>query len=519
MSEKEHDTDAHFTNEPTVDLPNGRRATITAEITLPTDQAQLLVLAGPDRGRRFEFRDKVIIGRHLTAHVLLKDEGISGRHAAISRTESGEYTLEDLGSRNGTTINGVAVRGRTLALGDKIPLGAGTVLIFTYADPLEEQLLQLQKMEAMGRLAAGVAHEFNNLLSVVLTNLSLLRQTEGLPPSEVEACLDEAREAAGRGAELTRQMLDYSQVSGAELALIDLSALLEELVKLVRPVLDPSVAFAATIVPGLTVHGDRLQLYQVMMNLCLNAKDALGGQGKLSLDARLEELEAGFVATRPSLSPGLHVVITIQDNGVGMDREILERAFEPFFTTKEPGKGTGLGLSMAQGLVSTHGGLIGVHSRGPGAGTCVTVHLPAAEATIDSPPPVRPEITRSLSGTVLVVDDDMLVCKSLGRTLRKLGFEVLVASGGVEALELYREHGSRIQIVLLDVIMPGMGGLEVFQALKQLDPRVRVLISSGYSEEATSEALMEQGALGFLKKPYDIDKLRSEIAAALDLRD
>ena len=174
---------------------------------------------------------------------------------------------------------------------------------------------------------------------------------------------------------------------------------------------------------------------------------------------------------------------------------------------------------MAQGLVATHGGLVGVHSQGPGAGTCVTVHLPAAEATIDAPPLVRRETSPPLSGTVLVVDDDMLVCKSLGRTLRKLGFEVLVASGGAEALELYKEHGPQIEIVLLDVIMPGMGGLEVFKALKQLDPRVRVLISSGYSEEATTEALMEQGALGFLKKPYDMDKLRSEIAAALDLRD
>lgn len=519
MSRKK-DFDSRLGTDTTAEVPKARTKTITSELPQPADRAQLVALTGTGSGRRYQIKDEVLIGRHPAATVWIPDEGVSRRHAKIVKGESGEFTIEDLGSRNGTLVNGIAVKKQPLSFGDKIAVGAGTILVFTFADPLEEQMLQLQKMEAIGRLAAGVAHEFNNLLEVVLNNLSLvIERPDQLDEEEHGSCLIEARQAAVRGAELTRQMLDFSRISSIEMTLTDITSLVEEVSQLVGRTCGPNIHVQVAVDPDLYVNGDRLQLYQVLMNLCINAVDAMSRKGKVMIIARSVELSRAQLDAMPNLQPGTHVELLIKDSGVGMDPETLQKAFDPFFTTKETGEGTGLGLSMVLGLVRNHRGDLSIETQSR-KGTTVGVYLPragrpgrtTAEVTADKEPP---EIT----GTVLVVDDDDLVARGLSRTLRAYGFEVMVASDGRSAIQAYEQHRGKIDLVLLDLLMPGIGGQETFSILKRIDPDVCVLISSGNIEEDASQRLLAAGALGFLKKPYQPEELIRAISTALRSRE
>jgi signal transduction histidine kinase/CheY-like chemotaxis protein len=498
-----------FTQETTSELPRKRVRCSTREL-VRTSEAQVVILAGRDRGERFTIKDHAVIGRQPSAHVWVNDEGVSGSHASITHAPDGKFHLKDLGSRNGTRVNGISVAEQELAFGDKISVGVRTVLVFTYADPLEEQLLQLQKLEAIGRLAAGVAHEFNNLLAVVINNLSLLKQ-DRLGDEEREVCIDEAREAAGRGAELTRRMLDYSRLSDSSTKPVDLTELLIEITKLVDRIFDPSIRVESQIESNLAVQGDRLQLYQAVMNLLINAKDALPDGGRLTLDAGMVEVTNEELDELPNLGLGPHVEITVADTGAGMDPNTLQRACDPFFTTKVAGQGTGLGLSMARGIAHSHGGEIAIDSQ-EGRGTTVRIYLPLMPTEEQTPVgAVEPVAERQFSGLALVVDDDLLVCRSLARTLRLLGFRVIVAESGEQGVSEFEVHREEIELVVLDVVMPGIGGEETLRRMKEVDPDVRVLVSSGFTEEDVIKRMLEGGASGFLKKPYEMGRLKQAI--------
>lgn len=510
-----------FTMEPTTHIPGDRRTpSTTRELVPPSQDAQLVILAGRDRGKRFRIGEQAVLGRHPAAEVWIHDEGVSGRHASIRRVK-GQFVLRDLQSRNGVRVNGVAVQEHTLAFGDKISLGARTVLVFTYADPLEEQLLQLQKMEAIGQLAAGVAHEFNNLLAVVLTNLELLEEQgrvedeKRLSDGEVRECITEARQAAGRGAELTRRMLDYSRLSDSSRGPVELSPLLTEVGELAARIFDRAIRIETDVSDDLRVHGDRLLLYQAVMNLLINAKDAMPGGGVLTLAGGQVLLEAEGLERLPNLAPGEHVVITVSDTGQGMDPVTLRRACDPFFTTKQAGEGTGLGLSMVRSIAHSHGGELSIDSE-PGRGTAVRLYVPRLVGTADQPRRLRRSPTESrFTGTVLVIDDDLLVLRSLARTLRLVGFDVITAESGEAGLERFNTHHDLIRLVLLDVVMPGMGGEATLARLLTLDPNARVLVSSGFTQEAVIRRMLEAGALGFLRKPYELDELKNAIRKAL----
>lgn len=500
----------------TPELP--RRRISTSEIVRPSTQAQLVVLTGASAGRRYQVHSEALIGRDPACSIWIPDEGISRRHARVKRHRDG-FCIEDAGSRNGTTVNGEEIEAQQLAVGDKISLGQETLLVFTHVNPLEEQMLQLQKMEAIGRLAAGVAHEFNNLLAVVLTNLTLLEDPEGLEPLDVRACLVEARLAAQRGSELTSQLLDFSRTSRSQKARTDLSGLVQEICQLLNRSLGPAVTIEADVEPDLSVNGDRLQLYQVLMNLCINAVDAIDKQGVIKLRAAMVWLEEAQAKALPGLQAGAHVELSVCDRGCGMDAETRRRAFEPFFSTKETGQGTGLGLSTVLGVARAHRGAVDLHSS-PGAGTTVRVLLPSTPPTAATTgifPAARPP--DRFTETILVAEDDVLVARSVERTLRSQGFTVITAADGAEALRLYEQHRERVNLVILDLLMPVIDGQEALARLRSLDPDLPVLISSGLAEEEVVKRTLVGGARGFLSKPYDPRELVRTIAVALDYTD
>jgi CheY-like chemotaxis protein len=375
--------------------------------------------------------------------------------------------------------------------------------------------MHLQKMEALGQLAGGVAHDFNNLLAVIANNALFLQG----PPcewEEVKDCAVEISQAVERGAGLTQSLLDFARSGRYNEKPVDLSRLLEDVIALARRTFDRAIEIFADLHPLQTVAGDRLQLFQVMMNLLLNAQDAMPDGGRLKVVSEVIDLAEGDIATRP-LRSGLHARIQVEDDGVGMDDVTRRRVFEPFFTTKDKTKGTGLGLSMAYGIVKRHRGHVEVDAQ-PHRGSVFTIFLPLLP-DVDVPEIRRRQPTGDMArvqkGCVLVVDDDELIVRSTTRLLQSLGFETLEARDGAEAIAAFEEHHEKIDVVLLDLVMPNVSGTQTFHILKKLDPQVRVLLTSGYTDHQNVDTLLERGACGFIPKPPQAATLNSVITEIL----
>ena len=381
---------------------------------------------------------------------------------------------------------------------------------------LRARLLQSQKLEAIGTLAGGVAHDFNNLMTAVLGNAWLLK--EDCPPdSSVYQAADAIENAAERASELTQKLLGFARRGRKESVPVDLESSVSEVIGLLRRTLERTIDIEQDFAAERSViRGDPSQLHQIILNLAVNARDAMPSGGRLRFATRSLELDQGACELRPGLKPGPHVEISVSDTGEGIPRENLERIFEPFFTTKEPGKGTGMGLSMVYGMVKAHGGLIGVESR-PARGATFRMLFPLVDeeelpslGTGASDVPVRGR------GRVLVVDDEHIVRSTASELLRSLGYEVICAEDGVEALEVFRERADEIDLVLLDVIMPRMGGRECLRALKRLAPELPVVLASGWSMEGTAQEALDEGALAFLTKPFQLARLSQVLAGALE---
>ncbi|MEM7447003.1 MAG: response regulator [Myxococcota bacterium] len=484
-------------------------------------RARILVLAGPEVGRKYVVEHSATIGRATEANIRIDDPQVSRLHSRVMADENGSFVVEDMGSRNGTMVNGSVVEKQSLNFGDRIQVGSHTVLLFTHQDPLEDKVLQRQKMEAIGRLGAGIAHDFNNLLGAVMASMDYLAE---LPPDsklsdeEVHECFTDIRMASKRAADLTRRLLGFARRGSSQHGPVDISTLCEEVVHLVQRTFDRSISINSNVDPDIVVTGDRGQLYQVLMNLCINARDAMPGGGVLSVVVRLQGAET--LTTVPLSSSTEHAVVVIQDTGVGMDTETRKRVFEPFFTTKSEA-GSGLGLATVYEVVSAHGGHVDVQST-PNRGTTFRVLLPAIRQgrrtgtapTMDraeAPPTVRP----SKTGTILLVDDEPVVRRSAGRLLRQSGHNIIYAKDGREAVEIYRSSSPKPDLVILDLDMPNVSGEEAYERLRAQHPGVQVLFVSGYWDDERERKLQKLGALGFLPKPYDLNSLREAIAKAL----
>jgi two-component system cell cycle sensor histidine kinase/response regulator CckA len=380
---------------------------------------------------------------------------------------------------------------------------------------LEAQFRQAQKMEAVGQLAGGVAHDFNNLLTAILGCADLLLETIG-PAAPEREDVEEIRKAARRAADLTRQLLAFSRQQVLAPQVLGLNVLVSNLEKLLRRLIGEDIELRTALGAGLgAVKADPGQLEQVIVNLAVNARDAMPDGGRLTIETGNAELDETYSAEHFPTQPGSYVLLAVTDTGTGMDAETKSHIFEPFFTTKGLGKGTGLGLATVYGIVKQSGGYIWVYSE-PGQGTSFKIYLPRV---VDAPAPARAaeDAPVSLRGseTILLVEDDEMVRTLTRRLLEANGHTVLLASRGDAALELARSHEARIDLLITDVVMPGMSGRDLADRVQTLLPGIKVLYLSGYTDDAIVRHGVLEPGVAFLQKPFTADTLARKVREVL----
>jgi len=380
---------------------------------------------------------------------------------------------------------------------------------------LQAQLQHAQKMKAVGILAGGIAHDFNNLLQAVqgFTEILLFDRHKNDPGYSE---LRQISHAAQRGADLTRRLLTFSRKIEFKLRPVDLNALLEKTQALLKGTLPKMIAVELRPAPESTViNADPAQIEQVLMNLAVNANDAMPEGGKLTIQTAITRLDEAYCRIRPEAKPGRYVQLTVSDSGCGMDPETLKKIFDPFFTTKGLGQGTGLGLAMVYGIVKSHGGHIECIS-GLCQGTSFKIYFPALDRKPLAENDSREERPKGGRETILLVDDEEVIRDVGEATLTRYGYTVLTAADGDIALERYRREQQRVDLVILDLVMPKMSGKKCLEALIEINPAVRVVVASGYSASEHRAGLIKSGAKGFVGKPYAVNKLLGAIREVLD---
>jgi two-component system cell cycle sensor histidine kinase/response regulator CckA len=395
----------------------------------------------------------------------------------------------------------------------------GTVWVMadvTERKMVEEQLRQAQKMDAVGQLAGGVAHDFNNLLTVITSyGQFLLNALPEQDPRRSDA--HQITQAAARAASLTRQLLAFSRRQVLQPQVLDLNEVISDMERLLRRVISEDISLVTQFETDIgAVRADRGQIEQVVMNLVVNARDAMPTGGSLAISTRVVHLDASYARRHAGVNPGKHVVISVRDSGVGMDAATQQRIFEPFFTTKPKGKGTGLGLSTVYGIVRQSGGHIEVRSS-VSRGTTFEILLPQVAAAV----PARAELSLGMAlprgtETVLVVEDEEAVRLIVRRVLESQGYAIIEARDGNDALRVCGERGNDIDLVLSDVIMPGMGGRELARALASSRPTLPILFMSGYNDDGELATGGEDR--GVLAKPFTSETLARQVREALDRR-
>ncbi|MFO8183852.1 MAG: transporter substrate-binding domain-containing protein, partial [Candidatus Aegiribacteria sp.] len=381
-------------------------------------------------------------------------------------------------------------------------------------EEIEHQLMQSQKMEAVGRLAGGVAHDFNNMLQVILGHSQMLLETGSLDPEAMKN-LVEINDGAKRAAELTKQLLLFSRRQVMELKPVDFNTLVSRTLKMLRRLIGEDIRLEW--LPGSnigSIRADSGMIEQVLMNLCVNARDAMPKGGVLTIETMNVVIDSEYCANHAWAKPGRFVLLTVTDTGQGMEKNVMEHIFEPFFTTKPEGEGTGIGLATVYGIVRQHEGMITAYSE-PGIGSMFKVYFPMGEQKAAA---VGARIEGSPEGgseTILLAEDDDMVRQLAVMMLERAGYTVLTASDGEEAVEVFRANPS-VDLLLLDVIMPKMGGNDVLEEIRAMDPRVRAVFTSGYTQNAIhTNFILHQGLL-LLQKPYTSDRLLRVVRQALD---
>jgi len=379
---------------------------------------------------------------------------------------------------------------------------------------LEKQFLRAQRMESIGTLASGIAHDINNILSPILMSVQMLRLK--FDDKESQRMLSLLQENAQRGADLIRQVLEFARGAKGERIPIQPKHVLREMVTILNQTLPKSITVSSRCLeePWL-INGDPTQINQVLMNLAINARDAMPNGGDLILAIENVVIDEAYAKMNLEAHPGRYVMLSISDNGTGMPPGVLGRIFEPFFTTKEQGHGTGLGLSTVMGIVKGHGGFINVYSE-VGRGTRFQVYIPAAEGpSVNERPRAMQDLPRGAGELILVVDDEPGIREITKGTLELFGYSVLTASDGTEAVALYAQHTDQIKLVLTDLMMPYMDGPATIRALRKINPTLKIIGSSGLASNGNDTEMAKVGVNGFLVKPYSADKLLKSIADLL----
>lgn len=380
----------------------------------------------------------------------------------------------------------------------------------------EDQLRQSHKMEAIGTLAGGIAHDINNLLQVVLGQADMLRLRTGMDQESIQSIMA-IRRSALNGAELVKRVLTFSRQAETEMKPLNLTDEVRRVQKLLLRTIPRMIRIEMALADNLwLIEADPSQLEQILLNLAVNAKDAMPEGGTLIFETRNTALRKEYCETHPEVQQGKYVMLTVSDTGQGIEKHVIERVFEPFFSTKAPGEGTGLGLSTVFGIVKNHGGHINCYSES-GVGTTFKIYFPVA--SVDLPAAVADTVEMPAGGTetLLLVDDEEAVLNLGTEMLELAGYTVLTASNGREALRIFSRDNHLISLVILDLVMPEMSGRKCLDEILRINPAMRVLIASGYSANGPARDALQSGATGFISKPFDLKQLLQAVRAALDV--
>jgi nitrogen-specific signal transduction histidine kinase/ActR/RegA family two-component response regulator len=379
---------------------------------------------------------------------------------------------------------------------------------------LEQQLRQAQKMEAVGRLAGGIAHDFNNLLMVIQGYTTLLQRS--LPEgTHLRKNTHEILKAAERAASLTGQMLAFSRKQILSPVVLDLNAVIDETAQMLKRLIGEDIEFRVSPAESLwAIEADSDQMVQILMNLCVNARDAMPQGGTLTIATGNVTVEKGGVDGHSYITPGNYVRLSVTDTGMGISKDMQEQIFEPFFTTKEVGKGTGLGLATVYGVVKQSGGNVWVDSE-PGQGACFTIYLPRVKGAIAPDISAQPEALPPGKGTLLVAEDEGSLRELMCGHLCGLGYTVLEASSGQQALSVASQHEGSIDLLITDLVMPKISGRELSRMLENLRPDLKTIYISGYTDDVVLRHGISKLGVTFLQKPFSLEALARKVRDAL----
>jgi PAS domain S-box-containing protein len=434
-----------------------------------------------------------------------------------SKIAEDQLVYETVGAKkDGTRIN-IEISANS-CMYDGVPGRLAAVRDITERKLLEEQLRQSQKMEAIGQLAGGIAHDFNNLLTSII-GYSELTMKRLKPKDPLRQNIEEIKKAGNRAASLTRQLLAFSRKQVLQPKVLDLNAIVTDLEKMLRRLIGEDIDLRTMLEPKLgSIKADPGQIEQVLMNLAVNARDAMPYGGKLTIETKTVHLDEEYAKRHIAVIPGHYVMLAVSDNGIGMDEQTQARIFEPFFTTKEVGKGTGLGLSTVYGIVKQSGGNVWVYSE-IGRGTTFKLYLPGVDEGAQQYKRTA-ETEEDIQGTetILLAEDEEMVRKLAREVLEMYGYRVLEAADGDEALLICEQHKQPIPLLITDVIMPGMSGRELSDRLVQLRPEMRVLYMSGYTDDAiVHQGVLDEGT-NFIQKPFSTIALARKVRQVLQDR-
>ncbi|MBS0206088.1 MAG: PAS domain S-box protein [Planctomycetes bacterium] len=417
--------------------------------------------------------------------------------------------------------NRITVEHRRSALRDKDGNVIGCLWIdidITKRKKWEQASRRSQRLESIGTLAGGIAHDLNNVLTPILMGARML--SSGRAPANPQGLLDTMTASAERGSNLVKQLLAFAGGIRGERSPVAMDVLLAETRLMLEHTLPMSIRFESRVIDGCPlVLGDETELSQVLVNLCINARDAMPDGGSITIEVTSIVLNGNASQLNPEAHPGPYVLLKVTDTGCGMTPDVIDRIFDPFYTTKEVGKGTGLGLATVQGIVKSHDGFISVYSE-PGQGTSFSVYLPATQSTLLTPVVRIDHDDESGHGqTILLIDDEAHILQMTALALEHAGYQVITANDGFSGISLFKQFKPKIRAVLLDMMMPGLDGLQTLDQLRQIDTNVVVVACSGLRTSQREAEALERGANAFLPKPYSDDQLAHTLSLLLKTRD
>jgi len=418
-------------------------------------------------------------------------------------------------NRKGKEVNVILTANVIRNTAGEITAYRGIMKDITEQRALQRQLIQAQKMESIGTLAGGVAHDFNNIMTAILGYASIMKMniTDDHPFSNY---LNTIESSANRAAQLTNQLLAFARAGKHNVKVFNINTIVKETVDLIKETFNRSINIESSLGEELPfIEGDANQIQQIIMNLCVNARDAMPDGGMLTVRTDAARITRRYVESHLGAKKGDYVRLTVSDTGVGIDERIIGRIFDPFFTTKGPGEGTGLGLSVVYGVVKNHGGYIDARSK-LGEGSIFEIFFPVARGVRAEEKEEEREPPTGKHEMILIIDDEETVRSLAKEILEKYGYRTLLASDGEEGVALFRKNRSKVKLVIIDMIMPKLNGLETYQVITKIDPDAKAVLSTGYDHSERVKEILDSGVKGFIKKPYNVRELLSQVRNVLD---